>query len=280
MTASVSRPASTALDRLELARAQLRAAEALPGDPADLGGRGHVRRDVPAGRVRILEGELTDVPVSEGRRSRLTEQRRNLPDGPGVYLFRDARQKVIYVGKAKSIRKRVAATSPTRSPAAATEMVDSIESVEFLLVGHRDRGAARRAELHQAVPAALQHPAARRQVLSVHRDLDGRGVPARLLHARAPPARPACTSARTRAPSARAATLDTARQGLPVPLLPGHRARAGAPARRAWTTTSSAAGRPASATSRPRGVPRVDRRRHRVPQRPLPRDRARPRGAR
>ena len=39
---------------------------------------------------------------------RLAEQRRALPDQPGVYLFRDARGRVIYVGKAKSIRKRVA----------------------------------------------------------------------------------------------------------------------------------------------------------------------------
>ena len=36
------------------------------------------------------------------------DRRRELPDEPGVYLFRDGRGKVIYVGKAKSIRKRVA----------------------------------------------------------------------------------------------------------------------------------------------------------------------------
>ena len=36
------------------------------------------------------------------------DKRRELPDEPGVYLFRDGRGKVIYVGKAKSIRKRVA----------------------------------------------------------------------------------------------------------------------------------------------------------------------------
>jgi excinuclease ABC subunit C len=40
--------------------------------------------------------------------SRLSELRRALPDKPGVYLFRDANGRVIYVGKAKSIRKRVA----------------------------------------------------------------------------------------------------------------------------------------------------------------------------
>ena len=38
----------------------------------------------------------------------LAEQRRALPDQPGVYLFRDAQGRVIYVGKAKSMRKRVA----------------------------------------------------------------------------------------------------------------------------------------------------------------------------
>jgi excinuclease ABC subunit C len=38
----------------------------------------------------------------------IAEQRRRLPDQPGVYLFRDADGRVIYVGKAKSIRKRVA----------------------------------------------------------------------------------------------------------------------------------------------------------------------------
>ena len=128
-------------------------------------------------------------------------------------------------------------------------MVDAIDAIEFVLVASRGRGAAGRAELHQAVPAALQHPPARRQVLSVHRDLDGRGVPARLLHARAPPPRPRVLRPLLER-QARARHARPAGQGLPVPLLPGRRARAAHRARRAWTTTSSAAGRPASATSR------------------------------
>ncbi|HEU4977965.1 MAG TPA: excinuclease ABC subunit UvrC [Solirubrobacteraceae bacterium] len=71
---------------------------------------------------------------SEGRRSRLAEQRKSLPDGPGVYLFHDAKGKVVYVGKAKSIRKRVASHFSNPVTRGAYEMVDSIESVEFLLV--------------------------------------------------------------------------------------------------------------------------------------------------
>src|SRR4051812_32496056 len=77
---------------------------------------------------------MATVPASEGRRTRLAEQRRNLPDGPGVYLFRDAPGKVIYVGKAKSIRKRVAGHFTNPVTRGAFEMVDAIESVEYLLL--------------------------------------------------------------------------------------------------------------------------------------------------
>jgi excinuclease ABC subunit C len=77
---------------------------------------------------------LAATPTSEGRRSRLAEQRKRLPDGPGVYLFRDGRGKVIYVGKAKSIRKRVASHFSNPVTRGAYEMVDAIETVEFILV--------------------------------------------------------------------------------------------------------------------------------------------------
>ncbi len=72
------------------------------------------------------------------RASRLAEQRRSLPDGPGVYLFRDEGGTVIYVGKAKSIRKRVAGHFSNVKGAGATrgaiEMVSRIHQIEFLLV--------------------------------------------------------------------------------------------------------------------------------------------------
>lgn len=56
-----------------------------------------------------------------------TEQRRALPDQPGVYLFRDARGRVIYVGKAKSIKKRVASHLSARG--ALHDLIDHIDYV-------------------------------------------------------------------------------------------------------------------------------------------------------
>jgi excinuclease ABC subunit C len=56
-----------------------------------------------------------------------------LPDQPGVYLFRDARRKVIYVGKAKSIRKRVGSHFSKPGTRGAQDMVEQIESIEFLV---------------------------------------------------------------------------------------------------------------------------------------------------
>jgi excinuclease ABC subunit C len=67
----------------------------------------------------------------------LADQRRSLPDQPGVYLFRDAKGRVVYVGKAKSIRKRVASHfSKAQVPSSPghAEMVASVEHVECVVV--------------------------------------------------------------------------------------------------------------------------------------------------
>jgi excinuclease ABC subunit C len=67
---------------------------------------------------------------------RLAEQRRALPDKPGVYLFRDASSRVIYVGKAKSIRKRVASHfAKTAGASGHAEMIAAVEAIECLVVG-------------------------------------------------------------------------------------------------------------------------------------------------
>src|SRR5213592_1445868 len=64
----------------------------------------------------------------------LIEQRRALPDEPGVYLFRDARGRVIYVGKANSIRKRVASHFSNPSTRGGAGLVEQIDHIEALVV--------------------------------------------------------------------------------------------------------------------------------------------------
>jgi excinuclease ABC subunit C len=66
------------------------------------------------------------------RDDRLTEQRRALPDSPGVYLFKDASGRVLYVGKAKSIRKRVGSHFSGRSARGASEMLARVETIDFV----------------------------------------------------------------------------------------------------------------------------------------------------
>jgi excinuclease ABC subunit C len=62
------------------------------------------------------------------------DRRRDLPDAPGVYLFRDERGKVIYVGKAISIRKRVASHFSNPSTRAGRDLLPMIAQIEALVV--------------------------------------------------------------------------------------------------------------------------------------------------
>ncbi len=75
--------------------------------------------------------------AAAGAETTLREQRLALPDQPGVYLFRDGKGRVIYVGKAKSVRKRVAshfAKAQVPSSPGHAEMVASVEHIECVIV--------------------------------------------------------------------------------------------------------------------------------------------------
>ncbi|WP_053226241.1 excinuclease ABC subunit UvrC [Solirubrobacter soli] len=75
-----------------------------------------------------------DAPPAEQRLQRLREQRRALPDQPGVYLFRDARGRVVYVGKAKSLKKRIASHFSNPTVYGTTALTEEIDHIEYLVV--------------------------------------------------------------------------------------------------------------------------------------------------
>jgi excinuclease ABC subunit C len=63
------------------------------------------------------------------RAERLALQRRELPDSPGVYIFHGANGEALYVGKARSIRKRVASHFSGGEP----RLTSRIDRIDFLV---------------------------------------------------------------------------------------------------------------------------------------------------
>ena len=57
-----------------------------------------------------------------------------IPDTPGSYQFKDAHGRVIYVGKAKSLRSRLSNYFQTNLPPRTAQMVASAETVEWIQV--------------------------------------------------------------------------------------------------------------------------------------------------
>jgi excinuclease ABC subunit C len=76
-------------------------------------------------------------PADPGREAEesagLDERRKALPDQPGVYLFRDRDGEVLYVGKALSVRKRVAGHFSGKTSRGSFEFSDQIASIDFLV---------------------------------------------------------------------------------------------------------------------------------------------------
>ena len=75
----------------------------------------------------------SEQQTAETRDERIAAQRRALPDAPGVYLLKAARGKVLYVGKSKSIRKRVGSHFSKPSSRGVADMLDAIESIDFVV---------------------------------------------------------------------------------------------------------------------------------------------------
>src|SRR4051812_17468642 len=57
-----------------------------------------------------------------------------IPDAPGSYQFKDALGRVVYVGKAKSLRSRLSNYFQTNLPPRTAQMVETAETVEWIEV--------------------------------------------------------------------------------------------------------------------------------------------------
>ncbi|HEY8502254.1 MAG TPA: excinuclease ABC subunit UvrC, partial [Solirubrobacterales bacterium] len=65
---------------------------------------------------------------AQSRAERIAQQRKSLPDQPGVYLFYDREGELLYVGKARSIRKRIGSHF-SGGDTRLTSRIDRIESL-------------------------------------------------------------------------------------------------------------------------------------------------------
>ncbi len=115
---------------------------------------------------------------AESRADRIARQRRGLPDSPGVYLFYGKGDELLYVGKARSIRKRVASHFSGGEP----RLTSRIERIETLVTSTEAEALLteqsfikrHRPRFNIRLRDDKSYPVRRRQ--------PRRGLPARLLH--------------------------------------------------------------------------------------------------
>jgi excinuclease ABC subunit C len=72
---------------------------------------------------------MSEAGEEPSREERVARQRRELPDAPGVYLFHGADETILYVGKARSIRKRVA----SHFSGGESRLTSRVERIECLV---------------------------------------------------------------------------------------------------------------------------------------------------
>ena len=75
---------------------------------------------------------------TKDRFAAVRRQIKNLPTGPGLYFMKGPRDKVLYIGKAKNLRSRVAGyfqqtadLAASRSPK-ISEMLSKVKTIDFL----------------------------------------------------------------------------------------------------------------------------------------------------
>jgi excinuclease ABC subunit C len=75
------------------------------------------------------------VPNAADRRDTLLAQAASFPSSPGVYLFKDARGRVLYVGKADVLRDRIRSYFGPSLDVRHVRLVERAERLEYVLTG-------------------------------------------------------------------------------------------------------------------------------------------------
>jgi excinuclease ABC subunit C len=67
--------------------------------------------------------------------SSLKEKLKSLPNKPGVYLFKDKSGSILYVGKAKSLRKRVSSYFNKPADIKTGILLDRLYDIDYIIAG-------------------------------------------------------------------------------------------------------------------------------------------------
>lgn len=109
------------------------------------------------GRLQALVGPSAGsarAPASHGTGKLLLDPalRRNLPECPGVYLMKDERGKVIYVGKAKNLKQRITSyySQPLGYRRKMDGLLESVRDLETIIVGSELEALVKESQLIKA----------------------------------------------------------------------------------------------------------------------------------
>ena len=103
------------------------------GTPKDIDPASELREDEEESSLPELD--LIDAPAGtlKAGRSAITRFVKHAPSAPGVYRMIDSKGEVLYVGKAKNIKKRVTSyTRPVGHGSRITRMIAATETMEFV----------------------------------------------------------------------------------------------------------------------------------------------------
>lgn len=104
-----------------------------------LAGTGRKIDEIGGFDIEIVPDRTSDDRFNNRPGTRLREKILNLPDSPGVYMYLDKTGNVIYVGKAKKLKRRVSSYfNRTHDSTRTNLLVRSICDLRFIVVGSEE----------------------------------------------------------------------------------------------------------------------------------------------